>query len=99
VKTPVKSTKNGISLNLYVQPGAAKSGWAGMFNDALKLRIAACPVEGEANRQVCAFLARYFGVPKSAVQLIQGATGRNKMVEIKGNSAELAALASLITGA
>jgi uncharacterized protein len=89
VKTPVKPTKEGISLSLYVQPGASKSGWAGLHDASLKLRVAARPVEGEANLEVCAYLARFFGVPKSSVTIVHGAGARNKVVQVAGKTEEL----------
>jgi uncharacterized protein (TIGR00251 family) len=89
VKTPVKPTKEGISLSLYVQPGASKSAWAGLHDASLKLRIAARPIEGEANKEVCAYLSKFFAVPKSSVQIAHGATGRNKIVQIIGDTDEL----------
>jgi len=89
VKTPVKPTKEGISLSLYVQPGASKSAWAGLHDASLKLRIAARPIDGEANKEVCAYLAKFFGVPKTSVQIVHGATGRNKIVTIMGDTDEL----------
>jgi uncharacterized protein (TIGR00251 family) len=87
--TPVRPTEEGISLSLYVQPGAAKSGWAGLHDVSLKLRVAARPVEGEANKEVCAYLAKFFVVAKSAVTIVHGASGRNKIVRISGNTVEL----------
>jgi uncharacterized protein (TIGR00251 family) len=96
MKTPVKATKEGITVNLYVQPGAAKSGWAGLFDGAIKLRVAARPVEGEANKAVCAFLAKFFDVPKSAIVIVHGDTGRHKTVSIAGDAAALAARAKLL---
>ena len=59
MKTPVTPAKDGISLSLYVQPGASKTGWAGLIGDSVKIRIAARPVEGAANKEVCAYLSRF----------------------------------------
>jgi uncharacterized protein (TIGR00251 family) len=98
MKTPVKPTKEGITLNLYVQPGAAKSGWAGLFDGAIKLRVAARPVEGEANKAVCAFLAKSFEVSKSAIVIVQGDSSRHKTVCIAGDSAALAKRAKSLLG-
>ena len=98
MKTPVKPTKEGISLSLYVQPGASKSAWAGLHDASLKLRVAARPLEGEANKEVCAYLSKFFAVPKSSVQILHGATGRNKVVEIAGNSEELMRKAAQLVG-
>jgi uncharacterized protein len=83
VKTPVKTTKDGYTISLYVQPGASKTAWAGPMGEAVKLRVAAKPVEGEANKEVCRFLADWLRLPKSAVSIIQGASSRHKIVQIQ----------------
>ncbi len=95
-KTPVKATKDGIVLSLYVQPGASKSAWAGLLGDALKLRISARPIEGEANKEVARFLSDFFRVPKSAVNLTHGLHSRNKTVHIAGDANMLMARAGEI---
>lgn len=89
LKTAVKTTKEGIVINIYVQPGASKSNWAGEFNGSLKLRVAAQPLEGAANKEVRVFLAKFFGVPKSAVEIIHGTKGRSKLAKIIGEPASL----------
>ena len=62
------------------------------MGDALKLRIAAKPVDGEANKEICRFLSDYFGVAKSSVTIAQGASGRNKIVVVAGDAQALMAL-------
>lgn len=74
-----------LTLTLHVQPGAKKSGIAGLHGDALKIRIAAPATENQANAALIGFLAEALGVPKSAVAIRQGATGRRKVVEIVGS--------------
>lgn len=73
-------------MALYVQPGAAKSEISGEFNDRLKLRIKAPPVDGKANKAVIEFLAQLFGVAKGQIQIYRGTTGRNKTIQISGIS-------------
>ncbi len=62
----------------HVQPRAAKSGLCGLFGQRLKIRIGSAPVDGEANRECIAFLARIFDLPKSEVRLLKGAQSRDK---------------------
>ena len=57
-----------------------------MHGDMLKLRVSARPIEGEANKAVCEYIAKFFGVPKSSVAIMQGETGRMKVVYVKGDS-------------
>ena len=73
---------NDLVLELWVQPGARSSGFAGRHGDALKLRVAAPPVDGRANRAVLDYLATLFAVPPSRVLLEQGAAGRGKRVRV-----------------
>ena len=72
-------------LTLHVQPGAKKTEIAGMHGDALKIRLSAPPVEGQANARLIAYLAERFEVPARRVILKQGETSRRKIVLISGS--------------
>ena len=69
-------------LALHVQPGAKRTEVAGMHGDALRVRLAAPPVEGRANEALLRFLSEAFGVPLRQVTLLQGQTSRRKRVRI-----------------
>lgn len=77
-----------MKLALKVTPGARKSEILGWEDDypgigrVLRLRIAAPPIDGKANKEIAAFLAKSLGLPKSAVRLAHGASGRIKLVEL-----------------
>jgi uncharacterized protein (TIGR00251 family) len=73
-----------ITLMIHVQPGARRTGVAGIHGDSLKIRLAAPAIEGRANDALVAFLAASFGVPRRNVVLIRGETGRAKTVRIAG---------------
>ena len=81
-----------LTLTLHIQPGAKKTEVAGEHGDALKIRLAAPPVDGKANAALLAFIAERLGVPKSAVTLKSGPTSRRKVVEVEGASAEVVRL-------
>lgn len=70
----------GSEITLHVQPGASRSELAGLHGDALKLRIAARPVEGAANAAVLDFLAAWLGVPRRELRLLRGDKSRRKTV-------------------
>jgi hypothetical protein len=70
----------GSEITLHVQPGAARSESAGLHGDALKLRIAARPVEGAANAAVLEFVAEWLAVPRRQVKLLRGDKSRRKVV-------------------
>ena len=73
-----------LSLTLHAQPNAKVSGIAGLHGDALKVRVAAPAVDNKANAALVEFLSGTLGVPKSAITIRHGATGRRKVVEITG---------------
>jgi len=75
-----------VSLNIYVQPRASRVGVVGLHDGRLKLAITSPPVEGQANNQVIAFLAKLFRVPKGGISLESGSQGRSKRLTIGGIS-------------
>lgn len=87
VSRPVRDSPEGAILAVHVQPKAARTGFAGLYGGALKIRVAAPPVEGAANEALCAFLAEQFGLPKGAVEVRAGAGSRHKLVRLRGLSA------------
>jgi len=84
-----------ITLTLHIQPGAKKTEFAGLHGDALKIRLAAPPVDGKANEALIKFVAETLKLPKSAVNLKSGQTSRRKVLEVSGSSREV--LADLIS--
>lgn len=88
-----EAADGGLVLTLHIQPGAKQTGFAGRHGEAMKIRLAAPPVDGKANAALCAFLAEFCGVPKSAVTLVSGETSRAKRVRVEG--APTAAVARL----
>jgi len=81
---PLKEEKDGVSFKVRVQPRASKNQLAGLFEDALRVRLTAPPVDGEANEACRAFLADLLSVGRGQVEILSGLTGRNKVVKIKG---------------
>lgn len=82
-----------VLLALHIQPGAKKTEVAGQHGDALKIRLAAPPVDGKANDALIAFLAARLGVPKAHVVLVAGHTSRSKRVRVTGITAVVASAA------
>jgi uncharacterized protein (TIGR00251 family) len=76
-----------ITLTLHIQPGAKKTEVAGLYGDALKIRLAAPPVDGKANAALIEFVADRLGVAKLAVSLKSGQTSRRKVLEVIAVSA------------
>lgn len=79
---------NVVTLTLHVQPGARCSEVAGLHGEALKIRLAAPPVEGSANKALLKFIATLFEVPARQVELRHGSQSRHKIVAITGSGIE-----------
>ncbi len=75
-----------VSLMLHIQPGAKRTEVAGLHGDALKIRLAAPPVEGKANEALLRFIADSFQVPLRSVELVRGAQSRQKTIQVRGSS-------------
>jgi len=73
-----------VRVSIYVQPRASRTEVVGEHGDAIKLRVAAPPVEGEANREVVRFLSKLLGVSAASVELVSGENSRRKVVELRG---------------
>jgi uncharacterized protein len=70
-------------LRLRVAPGAKRNAWAGRQPDGrLKVKVAAPALEGRANAALIAFVAETLRLPRRAVRLTRGATGRDKVLEV-----------------
>lgn len=80
-----RRTGESITLTLHVQPGAKQTTVAGLHGDALKIRLAAPPIEGRANEALLRFIADSFKVPLRDVELKQGGQSRHKRVEVRGS--------------
>ena len=75
---------SGTVIEVYVQPRASRNELAGTHEGALKLRLTAPPVEGEANKACLQFLAKVLGVAKSALEIVQGHKSRRKAILVRG---------------
>lgn len=84
----IRGTPAGVEVDVWVQPRASKDELSGLQGDALKIRLAAPPVDGEANEALVRYLAKLAGVPRSSVELVRGHTGRRKTVRLKGVGVE-----------
>lgn len=74
-----------MDLRVKVIPKSSKSEVVGYLPDGtLKVKIAAAPERGKANAELCALLARQFGVPRKNVAIVSGETSQYKHVRISG---------------
>lgn len=84
----LKETPQGVTFAVKVQPCARRNAVSGTAADALKLAVAAPPLEGRANQGVVEFLAEFFDIPRASVTITSGQRSRIKVVCISGMSAE-----------
>ena len=85
MKLPFKKTKNGVTLDVKVEPRSSRKGICGVMDGHIvKVKLTAPPVEGSANEQLIEVLAEELGVKKSQVRVIRGHTSKRKVVEITG---------------
>lgn len=75
-----------LTVTLHVQPGAKRTEIVGLHGDALKIKLAAPPVEGKANEALLRFIADQFAVPMRNVELKQGGQSRHKVIAISGST-------------
>lgn len=73
-----------LRLKVVVQPRARHTQILSRHADAIKLQVKAPPVDGAANEAVIDLLAATLQVPRRNVRIVQGASGRRKVVEVAG---------------
>lgn len=91
---PYTESRDGIVFKVHVVPRASRSEVVGEHNGALRVRIAAAPVDGAANEGLIRILALAFKVSRTAVQITAGHTSKLKLVRIAGAGPK--ALAALL---
>jgi hypothetical protein len=77
---------NETLITLHVQPGARKNEVTGYDGGVIRLKIAAPPFEGKANREVIAFLSRRLDIRKGALTIRRGLVSRDKVIAVDGLS-------------
>ena len=83
---PASESEAKIPLQVY--PNAGRNEVMGFTEGILRVRIAAPPVKGKANKELVAFLAQLLGVGKGSINIVKGHTSRNKLIAIDGLSRE-----------
>jgi hypothetical protein len=78
--------RNQTNITVQVQPSARRNEVLGFEEGVLKVKIAAPPVKGRANRELIEFLSQLLKVSKSSITLEKGATSRRKVISISGLS-------------
>ena len=90
-KIKLHDGKRGSALAVRVTPRASRNEIVEVLNDGtIKVRIAAPPADNEANEALVEFLAEILGVPKSRLDIVAGASGRDKLIAIVDMDVETA---------
>lgn len=76
----VHAASDGVLIDVHVQPGVRRTEACGLHGGALKVRLAAPPVDGQANECLVRWLAAQLGLARQQVSLKRGATSRRKQV-------------------
>ena len=85
----VRRVAGGVRFTVRVQPRASRSEVCGMHGDALKVRLAAPPVDGAANEALVALLAEELDVARRSVRIVSGEASRSKTVQVDGVESDL----------
>lgn len=85
----MRDGKDGVILTVHVQPNASKTECVGVHGDALKIRLAARPVEGAANDELIRFVAECCAISRARVHIQAGAEARRKRLRVEGVSAQV----------
>lgn len=80
----------GVLIDLHVAPGARGTQAMGLHAGALRVRVAAAAIEGQANTELLRWLARELGVPLRACELLRGHSSKRKQVRVVGVDVEAA---------
>lgn len=93
---PYRRQDAGWLLDVLVQPRTSRTQLAGLHDGRLKLRLTAPPVDGAANAALLDFLAQCLGLPRGALSVARGSTGRRKTVRISAGDELAPRLAGLL---
>ena len=77
-----------MNINVQVQPNARRNEVMGCEDGVWRVKVAAPPVKGKANRELVGFLSKLLGVSKGSITIVKGATSRRKLISIEGLSQE-----------
>jgi len=74
-----------MKLKIQITPNASKNEIIGWVNDSLKIKIAAPPKKGKANKELIAFLSKEWNIPRYTIEIVKGFKNRQKFLEIRTN--------------
>ena len=85
----MREAGGNVTLRVFVKPRSARDAVDGVRDGALVVRVTAPPADGQANAALLRVLGRVLAVPPSAVRILRGASGREKLLSVDGVSVAL----------
>ena len=85
----IRKNSRGVVFKVLVQPRSSQNMLVGLYNDALKVKLTAPPVNNAANRMMIQFLAKALSVPKSSLEIVSGHNSRKKQVLLHSSRAKI----------
>lgn len=92
----LRADGGGCVITVHVQPGARRTEIVGEHGEALKIRLAAPPVDGKANEALLSYLAEKLSVNRRTLELRAGATSRRKLVAVELPAAAVLPLLDIV---
>jgi hypothetical protein len=84
----LRESVDGITFRVRVQPRASRTEVAGEYGNAIRIRLAAPPVDGKANEECIRFIASLLEIPVRDVEIVSGQSSRDKSIRVRNVSAE-----------
>jgi len=83
----IRETDRAVTIKVRAQPRAKRTEITGEYNGAIKMKLAAPPLNGKANEECRRFLAKLLDVSATSVEIISGESSKDKIVRIQNISA------------
>jgi len=97
-KAAWRALADGLAIAVRVTPRGGRDTLIAGTDEHFAARLAAAPVDGAANAELVALVAKTFGVAKRAVTIVSGDTSRLKRLHIAGDATTLAEIAAALYG-
>ena len=79
----IREEKDGLAFRVFILPKSSKNVVSGLYEDSIKIKITAPPIDGAANKLCVKFLAKCLKVSKSSIEIMSGKTGRKKLILLR----------------
>ncbi len=79
----MRDEAHGIAFRVFVLPKSSKNMISGLYEDSIKIKLTAPPVDGAANKLCIKYLAKMLKIQKSSIEILSGHNGRKKTIMLK----------------